>query len=100
MAGYAIVTNIDKIQQPYINYLWSFLSGYNRKSVEVTDWTKSIISIPNSSNFGLLIGDSGEYTVFRKHKTDSSKIAYTNITIDCQVSQNIVYIVGRLSDIP
>ena len=99
MAGYAIVTNIDKIQQPYANYLWSFLGGHNRKSIEVSDWTKSIIGIPNSSNFGLLIGDSGDYTVFRKHKTDNTKIAYTNVTINCQVSQNVVFVVSRSSQV-
>ena len=99
MAGFASITNIDKIQQPLSNYLWSFLAGHNRKSNDVTNWTHQILSIPNTSSFGIYIGDSGDYTVFRKHKIEDTKIAYTNITVNCQVSQLIVFVVARSSQI-
>ena len=96
MAGFAIITNIDKIQQPLSNYLWSFLAGHNRKSNEVDNWTHQILSIPNTPNFGIYIGDSGDYTVFRKHKIEDTKIAYTNTTVNCQVSPNIVFLVSQV----
>ena len=91
MAGYAIITNIDKVQQPYANYLWALLNGHNRKASEVTDWTQQIIGIPNSTNFGLTIGNSGDFTIFRKHKTDNTPADFANISISCEESVAVVF---------
>ena len=83
MANYLSVINENSTQ--YSNYYWSFLSGFNRLAVEVTDWAKPILSIPNTGSFGLKVQSPGDYTVFRKNK-QNGLVDYVNITAnDCSV---------------
>ncbi len=83
MTNYIEIINEDAT--PYSNYYWSFLSGFNRLAVEVTDWSKPVLSIPNTGSFGLKLTGAGDYTVFRKQKQTGS-IDFINFTANnCSV---------------
>jgi hypothetical protein len=94
---YIKVINIDKIisQRAESNWLYGVLSGFDRKALEVTNWTIPI-AIMSSSGYGVFVESAGDYTVFRKSKADGTT-NYLNHTVDCTVSQNIIFTVGLIT---
>lgn len=96
---YIKVTNIDLVasKRAESNWLYATLEGFNRKAVEVANWVNPI-AINNDTGYGIYLTSSGDYTFFRRLKTDG-KTDWQNYTVTCEVSQNIVFVVGRSSQI-
>lgn len=96
---YIKVTNIDLLtsKRAESNWLYATLQGFNRKAIEVANWVIPV-AISNDTGYGIYLASPGDYTFFRRFKTDG-KTDWQNYTLDCQVSLNIIYVVGRVSQV-